>query len=127
MAPTGQEIWYDQSTVFQAYSPMVDQTNINRYSRKYRIKLKDSSSVVASLGLRDLYPENREDDEFFYVAPRYAYRPDLVAYDMYGTMKLYWVILSANGMRTPFELRPEMTIRVPTLASLYDVGGVMSR
>lgn len=36
------------------------------------------------------------DDELFEIEPRYHQRPDLLAFDLYGTPKLWWVFAARN-------------------------------
>ena len=36
------------------------------------------------------------DDVLYEIEPQYNYRPDLLAYDMYGSPKLWWVFAQRN-------------------------------
>lgn len=36
------------------------------------------------------------DDELFEIDPKYHMRPHLLAYDLYGTSKLWWVFAARN-------------------------------
>jgi hypothetical protein len=36
------------------------------------------------------------DDYLYTIEPQYAYRPDLLAYDLYGTSNLWWVFMQRN-------------------------------
>lgn len=38
----------------------------------------------------------RPDDYDYRIQPQYNYRPDLLAYDLYGTPKLWWVFMQRN-------------------------------
>lgn len=50
-------------------------------------------------------------------------RPDLIAYKLYKSPKLYWVILWINNISDPFEgMYPGMLLRVPTLQRLAEYG-----
>ena len=40
-------------------------------------------------------PEN-SDDVRYAIEPQYAYRPDLLAYDLYGEKNLWWVFAQRN-------------------------------
>jgi|TARA_R110000782_G_scaffold32992_4_gene80074 hypothetical protein len=40
-------------------------------------------------------PEN-PDDILYEIKPQYTYRPDLLAFDLYGTSKLWWVFTMRN-------------------------------
>jgi alpha-L-fucosidase len=37
-----------------------------------------------------------EDDFEYVIQPQYTYRPDLLAYDIYGTPRLWWVFMQRN-------------------------------
>jgi hypothetical protein len=36
------------------------------------------------------------DDAIYTIEPQYTYRPDLLAYDMYGHHQLWWVFIQRN-------------------------------
>ena len=36
------------------------------------------------------------DDYQYLIQPQYNYRPDLLAYDLYGTPRLWWVFMQRN-------------------------------
>jgi hypothetical protein len=36
------------------------------------------------------------DDYTYMIQPQYTYRPDLLAYDLYGTSRLWWVFMQRN-------------------------------
>ena len=64
-----------------------------------------------------------------YVVPKvYENRPDLLAYDMYGDSRLWWVIAARNPNRLGpdpyFNLISGMTIYLPKLSSLKNVLGI---
>lgn len=49
------------------------------------------------LDILQIRPIPAEDDDILYVVqPQYTYRPDLLAYDLYGTHKLWWVFAQRN-------------------------------
>lgn len=37
-----------------------------------------------------------DDDQLYVIQPQYAYRPDLLAYDLYGSKDLWWVFAQRN-------------------------------
>lgn len=41
------------------------------------------------------------------------YRPDLVAYDIYGAAELWWKILEANNIKDIFDFKAGRTIILP--------------
>jgi len=49
------------------------------------------------LDVLTIRPVSAEKDDFLYtIEPQYAYRPDLLAFDLYGTVQLWWVFTQRN-------------------------------
>lgn len=49
------------------------------------------------LDVLEIRPVPAADDDILYeIKPQYAYRPDLLAYDLYGTKDLWWVFAQRN-------------------------------
>ena len=46
------------------------------------------------LDIRSVPAEN--DDILYEIEPQYTYRPDLLAYDLYGSHKFWWVFAQRN-------------------------------
>lgn len=67
-------------------------------------------------------PITAEQDDIEYTIDRiYAYRPDLLAYDLYGTPRLWWVFAQRNpdNIEDPiYDFAPGVTIRLPKLSNL---------
>jgi len=61
------------------------------------------------------------DDVLYTVQPQYTHRPDLLAYDVYGTSKLWWVFAQRNieSLKDPvFDLVPGLEIYLPKESQL---------
>ena len=62
-------------------------------------------------------PITAEDDDQVYVIERtYAYRPDLLAFDLYGTPRLWWVFAQRNpdAIEDPiYDFKPGVTVQLP--------------
>jgi hypothetical protein len=78
----------------------------------------------------DLYLENMVyrkipqdlDDAEYTVETQYANRPDLLAYDLYGDPKLWWVFVNRNRsvLKDPiFDFVPGIKIFIPRKESLF--------
>ena len=69
-----------------------------------------------------------EDDDVTYTIDKvYAYRQDLLAYDLYDTPRLWWVFAQRNPdvIEDPiYDFTPGKTIQLPKLANLQDDLGV---
>jgi len=68
-----------------------------------------------------------EADDVSYTVDRiYAHRPDLLAYDLYGTPRLWWVFAQRNPdeIEDPiYDFAPGVTIQLPKLSNLQkDLG-----
>lgn len=54
----------------------------------------NSAGYLDILKIRPVPAES--DDVLYEVEPQYNYRPDLLAYDLYGSSKLWWVFAQRN-------------------------------
>ena len=67
------------------------------------------------------------DDLLFNINATYQYRPDLLAYDLYGTPNLWWVFIQRNldVLQDPiFDFIPGKQIYLPKNSSLSSVLGL---
>ena len=66
------------------------------------------------------------DDQTYTIERTYAYRPDLLAYDLYGTPRLWWVFAQRNPdqIEDPiYDFKPGVTIQLPKKENLLkDLG-----
>ena len=68
-----------------------------------------------------------EDDDISYTIDRiYAYRPDLLAFDLYDNPRLWWVFAQRNpdSIEDPvYDFAPGVVIQLPKLSNLQkDLG-----
>ena len=64
---------------------------------------------------------SEEDDTSYTIERTYAYRPDLLSYDLYGTPRLWWVFAQRNPdqIEDPiYDFRPGVTIKLPKAANV---------
>ncbi len=54
-----------------------------------------------------------ENDKVMVITKGVEYRPDLVSFDHYGFVDLWWKILEVNGMKDVFEFQAGKTITLP--------------
>ena len=75
-------------------------------------------------------PIPASDDDFQYtIQPQYNFRPDLLAYDIYGNPKLWWVFMQRNIdiIYDPiYDFRAGITIRLPKKSQLLSYLGLSS-
>jgi hypothetical protein len=67
-----------------------------------------------------------DDDQSFDINLTYQYRPDLLAYDLYGTAKLWWVFYQRNPntlQAPPLDFTVGKTIYLPKITTLKSTLG----
>ena len=68
-----------------------------------------------------------QDDRTYTIERTYAYRPDLLAYDLYGTPRLWWVFAQRNPdqIEDPiYDFKPGVTIQLPKASNISNDLGV---
>tara|TARA_B100000900_G_C20463574_1_gene668335 strand:+ start:105 stop:404 length:300 start_codon:yes stop_codon:yes gene_type:complete len=67
-----------------------------------------------------------DDDQVYTIERTYAYRPDLLAYDLYGSPRLWWVFAQRNPdqIEDPiYDFKPGVTVQLPKKENvLKDLG-----
>lgn len=80
------------------------------------------------LDVLTIRPVSAEPDDYYYtIGAQYAYRPDLLAYDLYGDAALWWVFIQRNldVLQDPiFDFVPGTKIYVPKGGTLKSVLGL---
>ena len=80
------------------------------------------------LDLLEIRPVPAEADDFRYVIEnQYRHRPDLLAYDVYGNAKLWWVFVqrNMNVIKDPiYDFEPGTVIYLPKKTNLEKFLGV---
>ncbi len=80
------------------------------------------------LELLNIRPVPAEADDFQYVIQsQYRHRPDLLAYDVYGNAKLWWVLVQRNldVIKDPiYDFEPGTIIFLPKQTNLEKYLGV---
>lgn len=73
-------------------------------------------------------PVPAETDDFLYtIQPQYTYRPDLLAFDLYGDVNLWWVFTQRNMdvIQDPIlDFVPGVQIYIPKNSKLKSVLGL---
>ena len=80
------------------------------------------------LNLLDIRPVTAENDDYRYVIEnQYKHRPDLLAYDLYSDVKLWWVFMqrNMNVIKDPiYDFVPGTVIYLPKKSNLEKFLGV---
>lgn len=92
----------------------------NRYEKK--ILITDPAGQHIQFIQKRWIPKASKDDQLVYIDTRYQYRPDIISVDYYNTPLHAWAIMSANGIRSVFELEAGTYIKIPNIARV--LGGL---
>ena len=85
----------------------------------------ESAEYLGILSPREITMEL--DDQSYTIERTYAYRPDLLAYDLYGSPRLWWVFAqrNPNEIEDPiYDFKPGVTIQLPKPANISKDLGV---
>ena len=86
---------------------------------------KDNGNYLDVLDFRDIPP--KADDILYVVSQQYTHRPDLLAYDLYGDVRLWWVFAVRNKsvIKDPvFDMVAGQKIYLPKLSTINAVLGL---
>lgn len=83
----------------------IDKTTKIRFIRKRDLDFDDTESIVHVVGYQE------------------QFRPDIIAKQYYNDEKYSWVILAANNLKTPYELKAGLRLTIPGLVSLQGYNG----
>ena len=80
------------------------------------------------LGNFQIRPVPAESDDFLYtIETQYTHRPDLLAYDLYGNSKLWWVFAQRNmdTIKDPiYDFKAGNSIYIPKKSNLKKFLGI---
>jgi alpha-L-fucosidase len=97
--------------------------NYTSHSPWYRTRIINDQ-YLGILNIRPIPAEN--DDIVYQIETQYTYRPDLLAYDLYGSEKLWWVFAQRNLdlLKDPiYDFKPGLEIYLPQGNRLRDTLG----
>jgi len=88
----------------------------------------NTSTTKLYLNLLEIRPVPAEPDDFKYVIEnQYTHRPDLLAFDLYGNPKLWWVFVQRNmsTIKDPiYDFVPGTIIYLPKKSNLEKYLGI---
>jgi len=91
---------------------------IDRYKTRYLIETQEGNVQLSFFNKKCMTFEETETTQYFFVSAKYEHRPDLIAYNVYGSALYYWVVLAANNMKSFWDLEVNLTIKLPDLISV---------
>ena len=117
----------DEKEVYESvkYLPQISYKNACRYQNLRTIEDSDTHKIVHESYNQKVIPR-MSSDSVFVVTSDEENRLDMVANKVYGVARFWWVIALANYMLDPFDLPIGTQLRIPTIMSLYQNGGVLS-
>lgn len=118
--------WYSKDLVKDLVIPNLV-TWRSRYDLKEQLLLNNDTLVIRNLRANDMVPVRDSTDSPHIVTAGEAYRPDVVANNYYGDPRLAWIILASNDLSDIFDFVAGLEIIIPSVTSLYQSGGVLSR
>jgi alpha-L-fucosidase len=88
----------------------------------------NTQTVQDYLDILSIRPVSADADDFLYtIESQYQYRPDLLAFDLYGESSLWWVFVQRNldVLQDPiYDFVPGTKIYIPKNSSLRTVLGI---
>jgi hypothetical protein len=88
-------------------------------------KTKIEAEYLDILRIRPVPAES--DDVLYEIEPQYTFRPDLLAHDLYGNHRLWWVFAqrNINVIKDPvYDFQAGVEIYLPKESKLQDILGV---
>ena len=94
--------------------------SIKKSSPYYRTKIKDNYLDIIDMPVI----KSSANDRYYTIESKYDRRPDLLAYDLYGDTRLWWVFVrrNMNKIQDPInDFRSGITIRLPDKTALASI------
>lgn len=88
-------------------------TSLSRYVPSTVIYWGDLRKITFKTYIRQPYTVTGSE-KVMLITPGNEYRPDLVSFDVYGTVDLWWRIMEVNAIYDVFDFKSGMTIILPT-------------
>lgn len=98
--------------------------DISRYKNVRRIQDESTGKIYHETMNQYLVDESK-DDIIFEVNVETENRLDMISQIYYTTPKYWWVIAQANYIIDPFDVPYGTRLRIPSLTSLYNEGGIL--
>ena len=99
--------------------------HISRYTNIRRLQDEKTGRIYHENWIQKFIDESNED---FYVTvtKREENRLDIIANDHLNSPRFWWVVALANDITDPFNLPVGTRLRIPSMLSLYNTGGILS-
>ena len=108
------DVWFSSSVTTVTRGRTVPDS-INRYMKKLRLS-DGYINKIQFIKKQDLVMD--KEMEYFYITAAYEFRPDLLSNDVYDSPLYAWAILAANDMKSIFDFKIGMSVKVPSFAEV---------
>ena len=105
------------------YKINVEEEPTSRYRDYYRILDEEGNHRIESYDRNEI--PYSEGDIYHRVTLGEQNRLDIISYNYYGTVMLWWVIAEASEIINPFDVPMNTVLRIPPLVMIYGEGGVL--
>lgn len=117
-------IYSNAEDITKVYSDCYSPYSVSRYKRKSIMEYSDG--LYYSIELPEDLHIVTDDVSSYVVKGSDENRLDLIAYKFYGDATMFWVIASYNDIVDPMDVPVGTVLLIPSKASLYVSGGVLS-
>lgn len=124
VSPSGLEGYRKVYTMRPYLTPRIYE-NSCRYKNIRRLEDEDTGKVYHENWIKRII-DISEEDTYITVDMTRENRLDMISYEYYNTPRFWWVIAIANDILDPFDVPIGTQLRIPTLSSLYNEGGILS-
>ena len=111
------ETWFSEEITNITKMSIAENDKIDRYKTKLRLTTDSYAKIQF---IHKQYMTFVEPFEYFYVSAPYEYRPDLLSDDIYGSPLYAWAILAANDMKSIFDFKLGISVKVPSLIQVLE-------
>ncbi len=88
-------------------------SGLSRYATSDIILWSEKRLMAFALYNRGEGYERNGNEKVMVISPGVEYRPDLVAYDFYGSVDFWWAIMEANKIYDIWDFKSGKTIFLP--------------
>ena len=93
--------------------------SLSRYANSTVLYYGDNGLMTFSTYKRQVTDSDPTQDQYTVISPSHEYRPDKLAYQVYGAPDLWWKIMEANGISDIWNFKAGLNIRLPSDSNIF--------
>jgi hypothetical protein len=93
--------------------------SLSRYTNSTVLYYGNNGLMTFSIYKRQVTPSDPTQDQYTVISPSHEYRPDKLAYQVYGAPDLWWKIMEANGIYDIWDFKAGLNIRLPSDSNVF--------